>query len=79
MDTLRKFFPLAFTEKKEVSNLVIMAIIHIVVAVIIGIVFKLLGIIPLVGIIIGIVGWIIDIYLTISLVLTFLDYFKVLK
>ena len=79
METLKKFFPYAFAAKKDVAVLVINILIHIVVGIVIGFVFGLLSGIPIVGAIIGLVGTIVDLYITASLVLSILDYLKVLK
>ena len=79
MDTLKKFFPFAFTEKKDVSELVIRSIIYVVVAVVIGFVLGIVGKIPVVGILVGLVGALVDLYITATIVLMFLDYFKVIK
>lgn len=79
METLKKYFPYAFAAKKDVAALVINILIHIVVGAVIGFVFSLLSFIPILGIIIGLAGTLIDIYITASLVLSILDYFKILK
>lgn len=79
MDILKKFFPFAFAEKKDVAALVINIIIHVVAAFVIGVVLGLLAIIPIIGILISIAGAAIDLYILISLVLSILDYCKLLK
>lgn len=79
METLKKYFPYAFAAKKDVAALVINILIHIVVGAVIGFVFSLLSFIPILGIVIGLAGTLIDIYITASLVLSILDYFKILK
>ena len=79
METLKRYFPYAFAAKKDVAALVINILIHIVVGAVIGFVFSLLSFIPILGIIIGLAGTLIDIYITASLVLSILDYFKILK
>lgn len=79
METLKKIFPYAFADKKDVAALVINILIHIVVGAVIGFVFNLLAIIPILGILIKLAGTLVDIYITASLVLSILDYFKVLK
>ena len=38
-----------------------------------------LGKIPVVGILVGLVGALVDLYITATIVLMFLDYFKVIK
>ena len=79
MEILKVFFPFSFKEKNDVTALVINIIIHVVAGFIIGVIFSLLGKIPLVGIIFGVVGGAIDLYILIGLVLSILDYFKILK
>lgn len=79
METLKKYFPFSFAEKKDVAALVINILIHVVVGFVIGFVFGLLSRIPLLGVVIGLVGTLIDIYITASLVLSILHYCKVLK
>ena len=80
MDILKKLWPFSFVNKKEVASLVINVIIHVVGMIILTVLCWLIGIIPFVG---GILAWLIgsvgDLYLTVGIVLTFLDYFKVIK
>lgn len=79
METLQKFFPYSFVEKKDVAALVINILVHIVVGFVIGLVVGLLDFIPVLGIILDIIGKVAELYLVIGLVLSVLDYFKVLK
>ena len=79
MDMLKKFFPLAFKPKKDIAALVINIIIHLVVDAVAGVLIGILANIPLIGVIVGAVGGLVGLYFTISLVLSVLDYFKVLK
>lgn len=79
MDALKKYFPFSFTEKKDVVALVINVILYLIVGALIGIIIKLLAWIPILGWIIGIAGGLVDLYVLIGVVLSFLDYFKVLK
>lgn len=44
-----------------------------------GVLIGILANIPLIGVIVGAVGGLVGLYFTISLVLSILDYFKVLK
>ena len=86
MDTLKKIFPLSFGAS-DVAGLVIKIIIYIVVAAIGGIVIGLaaavLALIPFVGGIlawlVGSIGSLVGLYSLIGIVLTCLDYFKILK
>lgn len=79
MDLLRTAFPLAFQYKKDTTALVINVIIHAVVDLLAGIVIGFLGILPLVGIFFTALGGLVGLYFTISLVLSLLDYFRILK
>lgn len=83
---LRKFFPFSFKEKKDIAALIINVLLYIVAGVVIGFVLGLLGIlsaIPVVGIILalvlGLAGSLVELYVLVGIVLSCLDYFKVLK
>ena len=79
METLKKYFPFSFTDKKDVSDLIIRTIIYVVVAAAVGIVLGIIGKIPFVGILIHVIGTAFDLYVTATIVLMFLHYFKVIK
>ena len=79
MDTLKKFFPFSFTEKKDTASLVITVIVMLAVATVVRYVIGILAIIPIIGLIFGLVGALFGRYVLVSIVLTFLDYFKVMK
>ncbi len=79
MDTLKKYFPVAFNAKNDVTALVINIIIHVIAMAIVGAVSWLLGFIPLLGAVLGVICGLIGLYLLISLVLSILDYLKILK
>ncbi|MBQ7303652.1 MAG: hypothetical protein IJW75_01880 [Alphaproteobacteria bacterium] len=86
MDMLRKFFPFSFKEKKDIAALIINVLLYIVAGVVIGFVLGLLGLlgaIPVVGVILalvlGLVSSIVELYILVGIVLSFLDYFKVIK
>ena len=72
MDMLKKFFPYSFGAA-DVKTLVIKIVVYLIVP---GLVGFVLGLIPLLG---GILAWLVGIYGTVGLVLTVLDYLKVLK
>ncbi len=78
MDKVKKFFPLS-TSISDNESLIKNVIIYIVAMVISGLVFSLLGKIPIVGIITNIIGALVGIYLLVGLVLAFLLYFNVIK
>lgn len=79
MDILKKIFPIAFMAKKDLAALIISLLIQIVVGVVIGVVIGVLIWIPFVGILFALIGSLVDIYVLANIVLTCLDYFKILK
>ena len=79
MDSIKKYFPLAFKAKNSVKDLIINVLIQVVVNALIGVVFGLLAGIPLVGFVFDIIGWLVGIYFTAGIVLSILDYLKVIK
>lgn len=79
MNTLKKFFPFSFTEKKDTASLVITIVVMLAIAIVVGFVIGILAKIPLIGLIFGLVGSLFDLYVLVTVVLTFLDYFKVIK
>ena len=72
MDTLKKLFPLAFKPKKGIGALIINILLHILGDAIAGII---IAIIPILGILGGLIG----LYFTVGIVLSILDYLKILK
>ncbi len=79
MDLLRKFFPFAFANKKDLAALIINVLIQLVITVVIGFVITIAAKIPVVNLVTGLVGCLVDLYFLASIVLSFLDYFKILK
>lgn len=79
MDMLKKIFPLAFKPKADIGALIISILIQLVVGVVVGFVIGIVALIPIVGILVGLVGGLLDIYIFASVIITVLDYLKVLK
>lgn len=82
MDMLKQYFPFSFQAKADVVALVINILIHFVVGLVISLALGLIGkILPfdIIGWILGIIGGVIDLYLLVGIVLSVLDYLKVLK
>ena len=79
MDMLKKYFPYSFTEKKDVAALIINIIAYVIVGAVIGAVIGFLSGIPLVGWIIGILGTLVEIYVAAGIIISVLDYLKILK
>ena len=75
----QKIFPLSIQGKNSTKELIINVLIHVVVNVVSGIIFGLLGGIPLIGWLFDIVGFVVGLYFSVSVILSLLDYFKVLK
>ena len=72
METLKKIFPLSFKEKKSVGALIVNILLHVLGDAVAGVI---IGILPILGIFGGIVG----LYFTAGIVLSILDYLKVIK
>ena len=79
MATLKKFFPLAFKAKKDIAALIVNILIHIVGDAVAGVLIGLLSALPLIGWIFGLLGGLVGLYFTVGIVLSILDYLKVLK
>lgn len=79
MDMLKKIFPLSFGSKPDVASLIINILIQLVVGVVIGWVISIVVLIPIVGLIVGLVGGLLDLYILAGIILSCLDYFKILK
>ena len=79
MDMLKKYFPYSFTEKKDVAALIINIIAYVVVGAVIGAVIGFLSGTPLVGWIIGILGTLVEIYVAAGIIISVLDYLKIIK
>lgn len=72
MDTLKKLFPLSFKEKNGIGGLIVNILIHLVADAIAGVIIWIL---PFIGFLGGLIG----LYFTVGIVLSVLDYLKVLK
>ena len=79
MDTLKKLFPLSFGEKKGIVALIINILIHIVGDAIAGLIIGLLSKLPLIGWAFGLVGGLIALYFTVGIILSILNFLKILK
>lgn len=78
MDLLKKLFPFSFGTS-DVATLVIKIIIYVVVGAVIGFLFSLVSIIPIVNIFVGFVGTLVEIYILGGIAVAALDFCKVLK
>ena len=80
MDLLKTIFPFSFNKKINATALVIHILIYIVAGAIVGLLTWVLSLIPAVGgFLAGIVGAVGGLYVLIGIVLSVLDYLKVLK
>jgi hypothetical protein len=79
MDSIKKYFPLAFKVKNDTKELLINVLIHVGADILAGLVIGLLAKIPLIGGLFGLVGGLVGLYFTVSVILSILDYLKVLK
>ena len=79
MDMLKKIFPLSFQSKPDIASLVINILIQLVVSAVAGWVISIVASIPLIGIIFGLVGSLVGLYFLAGIVISLLDYFKILK
>ena len=79
MDMLKKIFPLSFQPKPDVASLVINILLQLVVSAVAGWVIKIVVGIPLIGIVFGLVGSLVGLYFTAGIIISLLDYFKILK
>lgn len=79
MDMLKKFFPLSFQPKPDVASLVINILIQLVVGVVGGWIIGIVVLIPIVGLIVGLLGGLLELYIVAGIILSCLDYFKILK
>ena len=80
MDILKQVFPFAFKVKeKNVTDLVVSIIIHLVAGALGGIILFILGKLPFVGFLFGIVGGVVELYVLVGIVLAVLNFCNVLK
>ena len=75
MDMLKKIFPLSFQSKPDIASLVINILIQLVVSAVAGWVVGIVAALPLIGFIFGLLS----LYFMAGIVISLLDYFKVLK
>ena len=79
MDLLKKVFPFSFGAKKDLAALIINILIYVVAAAIGGAIIGILAKLPIIGFIFGLIGSLIGIYSIAGIVLSCLDYLKILK
>ena len=79
MNMLKTYFPLSF-KTKDVTELIISIAMYLITGVAVGIITFIIGIIPLIGgFIAGIIGTVSGLYILAGIILTILNFFKVLE
>lgn len=80
MDTLRKFWPTPFKIKeKDLASFLIQLIIFVVVCAVVGVLFGVLGGIPILGVIFWVLGSLLEIYSIVGIVLCILIFLGIVK
>ena len=79
MELLKKYFPLSFTEKKDLPALAVVLLFYLIALLAVGIVIWILNLIPVVCYIGWGIGSVAEAYVVAGAVLAALDYFKVIK
>lgn len=79
MDTLKKLFPYSFKAKNGVGGLIVNILIQLLIGFVAGVLIGVISIVPVIGWIIGIFAGLVDIYVFVGIVLSVLDYCKILK
>ena len=72
MATLKKLVPLSFKAKNGIGGLIVNILIHVLADAVAGLIIAILPIL-------GILGGLIGLYFTVGLVLSILDYLKIIK
>lgn len=77
--SIKKLFPMAFTEKQGVGTLIIDIIIHSIFGFVVYMIGDLLPSLGPVGIVLMVLCRCVGVYLIISMILAILNFFKVIK
>lgn len=77
--SLDKFIKLNFASNAELLTMLVQIAIYIVADIIVGVVLGLIGLIPILGLVCGVVGTIFGLYTLAGIVLSILDFCKVLE
>ena len=77
MEKFHPYFPLSLkVQSKDTRSLVVSILLYIACCLVMSIVGKLIGWIPLVGFVVHVVSWLLDIYCLAGIVLSILRYVK---
>ncbi|MDD2261368.1 MAG: hypothetical protein PHY13_01690 [Clostridia bacterium] len=72
-----QFFPLnKNVKKKNISSLIIAILLYVVVSIVMGVLQKLLGPIPVLGWVMGLLGWLVWVYSVIGVILAIVKFLK---
>ena len=79
MDTLKKLFPFSFKEKNDLAALIVNILVYIVIGALVGCLIGILAGVPFVKWVVGILGTIFNIYVAVGIIISILDYVKLMK
>ena len=77
--TLKKYFPFSFKKKKTGKDLLINLLIYVLAGMVAGAVIGIFARVPVVNLITGLAGAAVELYVLVGIVLSVLDYKKLLK
>ncbi len=78
MDLVKKYFPVSM-RANDVTGLVISIVLYLIAMVVLAVIGKLIGILPVINVLYGIISWVAGIYCFVGIVLAVLVYLKLLK
>lgn len=77
MEKLYPYFPIsAKVQKGNLRSLIISIVMYVVASVLMGVVDKLLGWIPVLGFVLGLVFYVLGIYCTVGIIIAVIRYFR---
>ena len=79
MEALKKYFPLSFREKNEISRLLVSILLYLALALGVGLVMGIFSGIPVINWLFGFIGVVAEIYIAVGVALAVLDYLKIVK
>ena len=79
METLKKLFPYSFKKKGDVGALIVNILIQLLIGAVATVLISILAKLPIIGIIISLVGGLVNLYVLAGIIISILDYNKILK
>ena len=79
METLKKYFPLSFKEKGEITRLFVDILLYLAMAVAAGLVMSIFSGVPVLNWLFYLVGAVTEVYVVSGIVLAVMDYLKIAK